>query len=289
MHETLSDDALLQLLSTEEDRLSRAAVDEILRRGERLTPALLGLVDDRRQWEHSSAPIHATFLLARLQPPGVLAPLLGAVRTAFELGETFVQDYTDLILAACGPDALETLISLARNRSEPFELRIAVNEAVARIGLAHVVAKATAREHLLGVARNEGEGFELRNLAAHAFVEFATPADRAIIRALEEEDLVDKEVVELAVAGRYPSHYGLKLDLMELYDPDAIRVRQELQAEEEEAMADVDLPDDPSLRALSTLDEPEGPPAPLVNASPKVGRNDPCPCGSGRKYKKCCG
>jgi len=23
--------------------------------------------------------------------------------------------------------------------------------------------------------------------------------------------------------------------------------------------------------------------------SPKVGRNDPCPCGSGRKYKKCCG
>ena len=21
---------------------------------------------------------------------------------------------------------------------------------------------------------------------------------------------------------------------------------------------------------------------------PKVGRNDPCPCGSGRKYKQCC-
>ena len=24
-------------------------------------------------------------------------------------------------------------------------------------------------------------------------------------------------------------------------------------------------------------------------STPKVGRNDPCPCGSGRKYKKCCG
>ncbi|MCC7060055.1 MAG: SEC-C domain-containing protein, partial [Burkholderiaceae bacterium] len=23
--------------------------------------------------------------------------------------------------------------------------------------------------------------------------------------------------------------------------------------------------------------------------APKVGRNDPCPCGSGRKYKACCG
>lgn len=23
--------------------------------------------------------------------------------------------------------------------------------------------------------------------------------------------------------------------------------------------------------------------------APKAGRNDPCPCGSGKKYKKCCG
>ena len=28
---------------------------------------------------------------------------------------------------------------------------------------------------------------------------------------------------------------------------------------------------------------------PIRNSSPKVGRNDPCPCGSGKKYKKCCG
>jgi hypothetical protein len=27
----------------------------------------------------------------------------------------------------------------------------------------------------------------------------------------------------------------------------------------------------------------------IVNAQPKIGRNDPCPCGSGKKYKKCCG
>jgi preprotein translocase subunit SecA len=28
---------------------------------------------------------------------------------------------------------------------------------------------------------------------------------------------------------------------------------------------------------------------PLQREEPKVGRNDPCPCGSGKKYKKCCG
>lgn len=26
----------------------------------------------------------------------------------------------------------------------------------------------------------------------------------------------------------------------------------------------------------------------VVREEPKVGRNDPCPCGSGKKYKKCC-
>ena len=27
--------------------------------------------------------------------------------------------------------------------------------------------------------------------------------------------------------------------------------------------------------------------APIIRAGPRVGRNDPCPCGSGKKYKKC--
>jgi uncharacterized protein YecA (UPF0149 family) len=30
-------------------------------------------------------------------------------------------------------------------------------------------------------------------------------------------------------------------------------------------------------------------PQPQKRAVPKVGRNDPCPCGSGKKYKKCHG
>ncbi|MEN9979902.1 MAG: preprotein translocase subunit SecA [candidate division WOR-3 bacterium] len=30
-------------------------------------------------------------------------------------------------------------------------------------------------------------------------------------------------------------------------------------------------------------------PAPIRRETPKVGRNDPCPCGSGKKYKHCCG
>lgn len=36
-------------------------------------------------------------------------------------------------------------------------------------------------------------------------------------------------------------------------------------------------------------DDEHAPEVPYVRESPKVGRNDPCPCGSGKKHKKCHG
>ena len=44
-------------------------------------------------------------------------------------------------------------------------------------------------------------------------------------------------------------------------------------------------------RALSVADQHDSLfdfPEPYVREQPKPGRNDPCPCGSGMKYKKCC-
>jgi len=53
---------------------------------------------------------------------------------------------------------------------------------------------------------------------------------------------------------------------------------------------------------LNVLHKPEEPPMvfsgsdtaapkrkPVTRSDKKVGRNAPCPCGSGKKYKKCCG
>ncbi len=38
----------------------------------------------------------------------------------------------------------------------------------------------------------------------------------------------------------------------------------------------------PQIQVVAAKPEP-------VKIAPKIGRNDPCPCGSGKKYKKCCG
>ena len=48
-----------------------------------------------------------------------------------------------------------------------------------------------------------------------------------------------------------------------------------------------------ALQAINSLDNGEQIKTEVnktvVNEGPKVGRNDPCPCGSGKKYKNCCG
>ena len=45
-----------------------------------------------------------------------------------------------------------------------------------------------------------------------------------------------------------------------------------------------------ALRETGDLDYYDAPlTLPYVREHPKMGRNDPCPCGSGKKFKKCCG
>jgi uncharacterized protein YecA (UPF0149 family) len=34
---------------------------------------------------------------------------------------------------------------------------------------------------------------------------------------------------------------------------------------------------------------PDTRPVTYTRGKPKIGRNNPCPCGSGKKFKKCCG
>ena len=49
--------------------------------------------------------------------------------------------------------------------------------------------------------------------------------------------------------------------------------------------------DDRVKAGLPGEDETPLPPPvqPIHKGDKEIGRNDPCPCGSGKKYKKCCG
>jgi len=75
--------------------------------------------------------------------------------------------------------------------------------------------------------------------------------------------------------------------------PAIVRVQNEHKAEEIASIFDKNgwkfilgiEPDKPE--DISDLEKLLNQPKPV--RSVKIGRNDPCPCGSGKKYKKCCG
>ena len=65
--------------------------------------------------------------------------------------------------------------------------------------------------------------------------------------------------------------------------------RQEMVHPEAAMPANRPEPEAPETQAPSARGTAAHKVAPIKSDQPKVGRNDPCPCGSGKKYKKCCG
>jgi preprotein translocase subunit SecA len=72
--------------------------------------------------------------------------------------------------------------------------------------------------------------------------------------------------------------YAFQLEPMSEEERQAQLARQRAEAERTQRIA-----------AAAGRDTASPVPTTVVREDKKVGRNDPCPCGSGKKYKKCCG
>jgi preprotein translocase subunit SecA len=85
----------------------------------------------------------------------------------------------------------------------------------------------------------------------------------------------------------------IKQDVVKIVLTVQVRSEQDVQAvEEAPAVSNVKYQHadyDEALGAGADADGEPPPQAPFVRGGEKVGRNDPCPCGSGKKYKQCHG
>jgi len=90
----------------------------------------------------------------------------------------------------------------------------------------------------------------------------------------------------------------IKQDVVKVVLTVQVRTQDDVQAVEEVPPVNVQYQHAEFDEALAPGASPQGdgngdvavaPPPPFVRAGQKVGRNDPCPCGSGKKYKHCHG
>jgi len=98
------------------------------------------------------------------------------------------------------------------------------------------------------------------------------------------DDLLDLAehvlLADAAYVARLERHYHLVKDA--LTDPDH-EVHERLPVDVADHLDRLKR-----LAARPGADADPAPAPPFVREEPKVGRNDPCPCGSGRKHKRCC-
>jgi preprotein translocase subunit SecA len=89
--------------------------------------------------------------------------------------------------------------------------------------------------------------------------------------------------------------FDLFVDMMYRLKSEVVERLFKVQIQEDEAPQEAMPPSEPQHveyrhgEETEQDDSDEEKNAPITRQGDKIGRNDPCPCGSGKKYKKCCG
>ena len=109
-----------------------------------------------------------------------------------------------------------------------------------------------------------------------------------------------KDGIGLRAYGQQDPVVKYRIEGMDMFDEmvldikhDVVQMMMNLRKQDEVKREETAKITGAALQALNSLDNGEKMKVeehkPVVNDGPKVGRNDPCPCGSGKKYKQCCG
>jgi hypothetical protein len=241
----LSDEHLLELLRTQEDRLPRAAADEILRRGPALVPALEALCLDERAWRETGpaawSPVHAAFLLGALGGPAPLPGLLAALRHSARADVRLVWEAAPSMIGRRGRDAVAPLRDAIRHNALGTHERCLAVHALAAVGVYAPVEQGGLLDFLRAVVEDEDEASAVRAASGQVLLAYARPGDRttALVEALRQKwgegaPLFDEGDVDAAFSRGGPDLAAYRRDWMAFYDPERISERQARRREEEQ-------------------------------------------------------
>ncbi len=296
---------------------------------EKAVPELLKIVEDtlahfdayrdEKEWHHNFYFLHAIYLLYELDAEEALPVVLSLLTQGHAFLEYWFSDdmYEDVpeILVRLGKNNLPALLTALNDSSYSLHSRNLIGKA-----LLNMAAKdPEKRTQIIAFFRDH-----LRQLISHtSTIEEVYPADQdpsygyniyeyisfllgdlQMMNAAELEpemrECFRKELVDPSIIGSeneilfedrdnkapFSSIYQKYADFTEWlgehspFHPDAENIKILRKKEMEETRLKLEA--FKASRQLPRLVSP-------VSNAPKVGRNDPCPCGSGKKYKKCCG
>jgi hypothetical protein len=210
------------------------------------------------------APMHAWRALGQLRAEAAVAPLL-AHNSMFDHDDTASEEHP-VVFGMIGPAALPQLAQFLGDRSVPTSPAVTAISGVKEIAERHPQSRAECVGILTQVLEPDaGTEPSTSGFAVSALLDLAAVEAIDVMR-----DAFRRNAVDISIAG------------------DLEDVEIELGLREKRATPRphyVTLPPGwpPLQDVMQTRQDLRASPQPA-----KVGRNDPCPCGSGKKYKKCC-
>jgi len=288
---------IIDLLIANEDRVPRNVIDECARRGDKMVEQLSGLADDGYEWR-GEVPgewwlkLHAVMLLGLIPTERAGLLMVKFMRRMSREEDHDLQDW----LASCWPlffqnkpaSVLPVLRELCEDRAVDWYIRSCAIEAIVAAAQQQGTEELEiALEWLAGIVANEDEDWDLRLCSGNALLDFP----RVQYRQLLEEMVVrqgfmgvhfsQNDVQKAYAAMQDKADWDRFGDPWKFYFPSEIAARQKRWAEEDAKRDAVEWDGDYSYDEMFHPDT-------YVRVEPKIGRNDLCPCGSGKKYKKCC-
>jgi hypothetical protein len=298
---------LIDMLFKDEDRATLEHARELISRGEDAARPLREILANEDYWYEGQGGdhwivVHAINILGALRDEKALPLLLEMVPHAYFSNHEAAVEALPAALGNYGETAVEPLMNFIsqyrgayRDNSDFAHARHTVSAALTRIGLKNEAIRPRVADFITGLFADpqEDDRIYLSFSSGHPIALDKEPGkERGLkaVRAAYERGMISHEIngnfkeFTRMVRERHPGLFNdLQSNLFDFYNPREISRRQKARAENQEE--DPYQPEArPPIPAGYLMSDGGG-----LQRAEKVGRNDPCPCGSGKKYKKCCG
>jgi len=291
---------LLALLAEDEDRAPRELIDEFASRGD-ATLDCLGPFATASTWWLGDAlegewwiRLHGAMALGLMSSARAGYLLAEWIRRIAEAEDDNLQDWLAGYWPALfrnKPDSTRDAVRVvAEDQSLDWYHRCGAVEA----GLAMAETRSAQAlddeiDRVAAIVDSQSEDWDLRLMAATALLDYPRERHRALLMDIAAQQSPPDRMFDVSeVATAFDSPDAIRdvdrfRDPWKFYSPEEIIARQEQWAREDsEPDAPTGIEDSEGGESDAEFrSEP-------VRVTPSPGRNEPCPCGSGKKYKKCC-
>ncbi len=243
------------------------------------------------------SPLHAIHILALIKNRESFDLLLDIFRYhEDDLGNWLTEDASSL-LVAFGEDFIEPIKEFTNDETLETFVRLAATSALAALGKKFPHHQDDIKQHLTKLLKTTQDG-TFAGLVADDLASFHDPSvmpdiHRAFEDGIIDDPFVQEDELEEVINGVFSDMDARDFkrntaDPLNHFSRENIERLHMINYEEDDEEDEDDDEFEDEIDSVLKDDYSEPAMEEIKPKEKKIGRNDPCPCGSGKKYKKCC-